>query len=215
MGTYHPGDARQAASTARKRERNIAHGSPIANTSVTRGGMDVAAPDGVKIQTVPGGAPGLSVEGLQEVSGELSVTGELNVSGEINVSGDLNATGDVTASGSLDISGDATLRSDLNVTGGGSITAGDVTIEPSGGGGVIRIGSATIAVGSGGVNISLGSATVYVGSSVSMSIGTASVTVDSGGVLMSGLQTIPRASANNAVVGSLWVNALGRVYRVV
>lgn len=117
-----------------RRVRQLETGSPLGNTSITRGALRVASPEG------------LIVEGSETVSGTLDVTGTLVLSGVLNGDGTITwtgptnlqgvtvITGDTTVqgpfhvdgatdiNGTLAVKGATTLSNDLNVTTGGGIT---------------------------------------------------------------------------------------------
>ena len=87
-----------------KRIRRLETGSPLGNSSITKGSLRIAS------------AEGLIVEGSAKVTGTLAVTGILNANGTVTL------TGTVGISGPLDITGNTTLSGDLTVDSAGQIT---------------------------------------------------------------------------------------------
>lgn len=98
------------------RTRRVEVAAPLGFSSITRGALRVASPEG------------LIVEGSEKVSGTLDVTGTLTNTGTTNLNGPTVITGDATVNGPLhvdgdtDINGATTLNGDLAVAAGGGIT---------------------------------------------------------------------------------------------
>lgn len=194
----------------------------LQNASIGRAGIRVY--DGGWIVIENGG---LEVEGLARVIGELEGSGTLDwwgpwflrgtgtIAGDQNVTGDTTYTGEVTINGAwkfvgpgeitgnVDLKGILNLLKDLLVKAGGRIViegADQIVLEQSGGVARMRMGASEIRGGDG-----LG---LYPNNGPS-------IISTSAGLRITNLPTIPRASANNAVAGTLWQNAQGYVYRVV
>ncbi|WP_067198938.1 hypothetical protein [Microbacterium sp. XT11] len=208
-----------------RQERN----APLGFSSITRGGLRVQSPDGIQVKTVTGGAPGMRVTGLQIVDGTLRITGTLEgggtwvwsgtltQTGTSNLNGPWNLNGPGTIAGDVTQTGNTTQQGNVNVTGGGKITAGNIEINPSANGGTIKVGGHSIYVSGAVLTIlhASGNQVVLNNGGVSLVAGTKSLAVQTSGVSLNGLPTIPRASANNATVGSLYIDSAGQVYRVV
>lgn len=151
-----------------RRVRQLETGSPLGNTSITRGVLRVASPEG------------LVVEGSEKVSGTLEVTGTLVLSGTLNGDGTITwtgplnlqgvtvITGDTTVqgpfhvdgatdiNGTLAVKGATTLSNDLNVTTGGGITidsANPLKLSPDGNHAVEWASGAYLQSNDGGVGI--------------------------------------------------------------
>lgn len=127
-----------------RRLRSAERGANLGFSSITRGGMRVASADGLRVDTVAGGLPGLRVTGLQLVDGVLRITGTLEGSGTWTWSGPWNLVGNGTISGNVTATGTLTQNGTWNLVGNGKILG---NVDVSGvlsiiAGGLIKIGTA-------------------------------------------------------------------------
>lgn len=216
MGVTHLDSLRQIKGQEARQRRRISRQSPLASSSVTRGGVRVASAEGLRAESVPGGAPAIDVTGRQRVSGELDGSGSFEWTGPWSLDGDGNITGDVGISGAVDITGILRLLSNLIVATGGKITVGTMVIDPAGGGSVTFPGGAKLdADPGGGVRLTVGTNRVFVGANlVSMQMGSRSISISASGIQMSGLDTIPSSLAGGASPGTIWTDG-NEFFRVV
>ena len=147
-----------------KRVRRLEAGSPLGNSSITKGGLRIASQEG------------LTVEGSARVSGVLAVTGTENVSGTLNVTGPLTVTGatalngNTTINGTLAVKGAATLENNLTLTGtNGKIRVGAATLGPSAAGGDAGLGSTTSLGLSAATQIGIAASSVLITGTTSIS----------------------------------------------
>lgn len=139
-----------------RRVRAVEAAPLIGSSSITRpgSGLRVQSDRGIVAKQVPGGAPAISVEGRQSVSGLLDGDGTLDwegpwwlrgdgeVIGRLLVRGLWELIGNGEITGDVDISGILRLLSDLIVEGGGRIRVGTaLTLDPSENGGSILFGA--------------------------------------------------------------------------
>lgn len=149
-------DRRQQADVRRQKASTM-----LQNSSITQGGLRVASANGILAQSVAGGNPAVRVTGLQVVDGVLRITGTLEGSGSWSwtgpwtLSGDGEITGDVDLAGNFDLTGvfeSGNVRieggkiyvgtgSNLIVIDGatGTITVGDMVLDPSNHNGMITM----------------------------------------------------------------------------
>lgn len=164
------------------------------------------------------------INGPWDLAGDGTITGNVSIAGNVTATGEwtqigewhLNGNGSIT--GNVDITGLLTLMSNLRVSTLGKIIVngadGDTVLQDSritfANGGALRADSAGVQVVQGNAQVAAfaGLARLRAG------IRTLSVS-DTGGYTITGLPTIPRASANNATVGTLYVDSSGSMYRVV
>lgn len=78
------------------------------------------------------------LDGPTTITGALTVTGLTKLNGDTTVAGKLDVTGAMATKGTLSVEGVTTLKNDLRVEGGGKITAGQMTINPTANGGSIQ-----------------------------------------------------------------------------
>ncbi|VXC30468.1 conserved hypothetical protein [Microbacterium sp. 8M] len=220
-----------------RRIRALETQSPIGFSSITRGALRVASPEG------------LLVEGSAYVSGILHGDGDFNWSGDMNLTGSQHVTGPTVFDGTLTINGNTTINGTttvngpLNVVGtwkligngeiqGNTVITGSVIVNSPG---LIRItGGASPAtledgrmsfgtggvveadVTNGGVRMNVGTNRVYVGTgAVAIQRGGVSIVLSGSGISFFGMDTIPSASANHAPVGTIWTDGTGKVFEVV
>lgn len=176
-----------------RRLRSAERSAPLGFSSITRGGMRVESPDGIQVNTVAGGLPGLRVTGLELVDGTLRITGTLEGGGTFSWTGTINQTGPTNLrgpvaitgeSGTLTVDAETLLRgltrmlADLRVEDGGKIivTGGSspATLQDGkmsfGTGGAVEADTSV-----GGVRLVAGDAVVNAGSTASVRKGNASV----------------------------------------
>jgi len=91
-----------------------------------------------------------TVAGDTTVTGDFTVTGPTELNGTTTIAGDTTVTGIFTVNGAmkttstLSVEGVTTLKNDLNVTTGGTITAGNVTIDPDAFDGALQFGGGRV-----------------------------------------------------------------------
>lgn len=123
-----------------RRVRQLEAGSPLGNSSITRGALRVASPEG------------LIVEGSEKVTGTLDITGTLTISGILNADGTITLTGPVTMTGETNLNGPTTLNGDTTQQGpfhvkGDTDITGDTALNGNmtvGAGGKIKVGGMTL-----------------------------------------------------------------------
>ena len=212
----------------KKQVRILSTAAPLGNSSITSGGLRVASPEGLVVQAVAGGIAmrvtgtevvdgTLRVTGTFEITGQTDLTGDVDITGPLTVAGSTQITGPLTVAGATDITGDVDLTGDLNVVSSGRIKVGGMTLDPSTNGGQVDFGSSrSINVTGAAFGIYNGAASSLVMNSTSASlIGSGCSFVAGSAPRVVGAPTIPRASANNAVVGTAWFDTSGNLYRVV
>lgn len=146
-----------------RRVEKLERAAPIGFSSITRGSLRVASPEG------------LIVEGSEKVTGTLDVTGTLTIEGTLNgngtitwtgpatLSGDATVAGPLHVNGATDINGDTTVKGPFHVQGSTDITgtlavAGATTLSNDltvGSGGKISLGGLSLEsspVGAGAIN---------------------------------------------------------------
>lgn len=176
-----------------RRLRSAERGANLGYSSITRGGMRVASADGLLVQTVPGGLPGLRITGLEVVDGTLRITGTVEGSGTFTWTGTLNQAGATNLrgpvaitgeSGTLTVDAETLLRgitrmlNDLRVESGGKITVTGGSSPATLQDGKLSFGtggSVEADTGVGGVRMVAGDAVVNAGSTASVRKGNASV----------------------------------------
>ncbi|MGO4488147.1 hypothetical protein [Microbacterium sp. 2RAF4] len=209
-----------------RRLDRVESGAMLENASITNGrlriiGGTLRVDSGGRVEIVGT----LSIDGTTTVTGNFKVTGPWRLEGDGTITGNVVSTGTLTWNGPWNlngagkIAGNTDLTGDLNVTGGGKIKAGNVTIDPSSNGGSVKFGSGP-EVYAAGSELSLysgiGSFITLNGSSAKLNgPGARWVEVTSAAIRAVGLPTILRANANNAVVGTVWADASGNLFRVV
>lgn len=205
-----------------KREvRRLQNARPLENSSVTNGRMRfvgglLRVDSGGRVEIV--GA--LQVDGATVATGTFRIEGPWTFTGNGTISGNVNITGTLTQNGTWVFNGNGTIAGDVNVTGGGKIVAGNLTISPASNGGSVKF--------SGGPEVYASGTELSLYSGGGGSFATLSPTmaklngpgarwfeVNSTTFRMVSLPTISRGSANNAVVGTVWADASGNLYRVV
>lgn len=137
---------------------------------------------------------GLIVEGKQRVTGSLEVSGDLTVTGPTKLNGKTDIGGNTAVDGTLDIKGKSTLQNDLTVTGGGKISAGGVTLDPSRfNGGIVFSNGSYLAGTSNGAQLvhggGRGAVTVSENQADMGVTGGGAVFAHSGGVAVTGIPT--------------------------
>lgn len=185
--------------------------SPLGHSSVSKG------------RTRFIGERSLVVEGSAEVigvlygDGSIQWTGPATFDGDVDITKTLDVSADTTLGGDLTISGLAQLLSDLVVQAGGKITVGNMTIDPTISGGAITFANGGQVFTDGStIQVYLGNGVVQVSNAeAKLQLGGVMVRLTAGGIQMGGLPTRTRALANNAVVGTVWSDPSGNLYRVV
>lgn len=155
-----------------RRLRSAERSAGLGFSSITRGGMRVESADGLLVNTVAGGLPGLRVTGLEVVDGTLRITGTIEGSGTFTWTGTLNQSGPTNLRGPVAITGETgtltvdaetllrgltRLLADLQVEAGGEIIVqGSQPIRLGQVGGLARIDlGATAQIWSGGDGVTI------------------------------------------------------------
>lgn len=183
-----------------KEMRALARATPLSNASVGRGRIRMYDNSVLLIE-----------------DGNLSVTGTATVTGTLQVAGELNGDGTITWSGPVNLNGLTKVTGDMSVEGGGKIKVGSMTIDPSISGGAIAFanGSQVFTDGS-TIQVYLGNGVVQVSNAeAKIQLGGVMVRLTAAGIQMGGLPTRTRANAQNAVIGTVWSDTNGNLYRVV
>lgn len=226
------GDAWAEIRALKKDIERLKAANPLEAASVTSGRVRFI---GGLLRVDSGGR--LEVVGTVQIDGTTTVTGTFTVSGPWNLTGNGTITGNVTITGNLTLAGSGKFTSgNVRIEGGkvyvgaggnlividgatGKITAGTLTIDPASNGGSVKFAGGPEVYASGGV-LSLystsGGAFAELGSVAKLNgPGARYIEINSTGIRFAGLPTISRASANNAVVGTVWSDTTGNLYRVV
>lgn len=162
-----------------------------------------------------------TLEGNGTITGNVTIAGNVSATGEWTQIGEWHLNGDGSITGDVDITGILTLMSELRVSNAGKITVGSMTLDPTTRGGSVKFAGGPEVYAS-GTALSLYSGALN-GGSVDLSPGLGKlsgggarwVEVTAASIRAVGLPTILRANANNAVVGTVWADTLGNLFRVV
>lgn len=222
-----------------RRLRSAERGANLGYSSITRGGMRVASADGLLVQTVSGGLPGLRVTGLEVVDGTLRVTGTLEGSGAWTWTGTLTQTGTTNLNGPWNLNGLGKIVGNTDISGilsliaGGLIKVGTaMELSPAENGGSIKFdtGAVVESYGSGnGLRVrSSAGWQFYVGSNgyalnnpgvtnggsitaigTQLLLGAAQISIAAANLTLSSLPTVPAGTATVPLVAT----AAGRIYR--
>lgn len=225
MGVDHIGEAglRQEIQRLWRELRRVARAT-MQNSAIGRAGLRIYDGGWLRIEN-----GGLQITGTAIVSGRLEGsgtfdwTGPMNLRGSQSVTGPTTFTGQVTVNGPWDLNGDGDISGNVDVTGditvlgGGLIKVGNIVLDPSVNGGTIKVGAHSIYVNGAVLTIvhSNGAQVVLNNSGASLVGGGKSLSLQTTGAFLSGLPTVSRVDANNAVVGTVWVNTSGQLFRVV
>ncbi|WP_455904726.1 hypothetical protein [Microbacterium sp.] len=222
-----------------RRLRSAERGANLGYSSITRGGMRVASADGLLVQTVAGGLPGLRVTGLEVVDGTLRVTGTLEGSGAWTWTGTLTQTGTTNLNGPWNLNGLGKIVGNTDISGilsliaGGLIKVGTaMELSPAENGGSIKFdtGAVVESYGSGnGLRVrSSAGWQFYVGSNgyalnnpgvtngasitaigTQLLLGAAQIQIAANNLTLTSLPTVPAGTATVPLV----TTAAGRIYR--
>lgn len=157
------------------------------------------------------------IDGDMTGAGDFDWTGSFNQEGASTFTGPTTFTGTINATGNTAWSGTMSILGDVIVLPGGKIQVGNITIDPTANGGSIKVGAHSIYVNGAVFTLlhSSGSQVVMNSGGVALISGGKSISLDATGISMTGLPTVSRGSAQNAVIGTLWMNTSGQVFRVV
>lgn len=182
-----------------------------------QGGGGIQIDDGGFVNINGGGY--LNIDGDLTGDGDFDWTGTLKQTGKSTFTGPTVFTGTINATGNTAWSGTMSIVGDIIVLPGGKIIVGNMVIDPTSNGGSVKFagGPEVYAAGSKlslysglGAFIELDGAMAKINGP-----GARWLEVNSSGFRFVNLPTIPRASANNATVGTLYVDTAGVAYRVV
>lgn len=207
----------------------LRNANPLQAAAVGRGGITVY---GGGVITIENG--GLSVTGYAEISGELRGDGTLIWTGPWAFTGEGEITGNVGLTGNLDVVDDGKITvGNIRIENGkiyvgegagqividgatGKITAGNMTIDPSGNGGQIDFGGGrVINAGTGFLGLYDGERQVIFNSSgVTMVAGGRSLSVGDAGMRFAGAPT-KTASETGLDPGSAYFDSSNYIYKVV
>lgn len=222
---------RQQDNTRRLNSRTRAQ-----NTAVDRGAFRIKSPEGLEVGTVDDASGSAVVYGTLTVVGTLNGDGSItwagpwNLTGPGSISGDTTGAGELTWAGPWHLNGPGTIAGDVTQTGNtnqqGNVTVnngGKITVTGADGDTVIQNSRVTFANGAELVSetdslvVRQGTSGVVAGSGQAQlrSGGKFFRVSSTGGFRAAGLPTIARADANNAVVGTIWANTAGDLYRVI
>lgn len=204
------------------------------NMTIDRGATRILADEGLQIGSPDGGNGSqivygrLTIDGIMDGEGDFDWSGPWDFSGPGTTTGAVTSTGEWTQIGPWHLNGDGDITGDVDITGilqllselivssVGKITVGNMVIDPADGGKINFPGGAALRADVGnGIQMQIGNVKVSAQSTfVMLTIGTRSLVINSSGISMQ-LPTITRANSNNAVVGSVWSNGSGDLYRVI
>lgn len=193
--------------------REIATGSPLQSSSVTKGRIRVI---GGLLRIDEGGR--VEIVGTLEIDGTTTVTGTFKVTGPWSLDGDGTISGDVTISGTVALTGDMNVTGDINVTGSGRVKVGNMTLDPSSNGGSMKFGSGP-EVYANGAELSLYSG---LGSFITLNAAEAKINgpgarwleVNGSGFKLVNLPT-KTAASTGLPVGALHADSSGNLFRIV
>lgn len=222
MGVDHPGDLEQEVAKLSREVRRLAK-MTLQNASIGHGGLRVYDGGGITIEN-----GGLSVTGTATIvgvltgdgqfiwTGPVTISGPATISGATDITGATEITGALTIAGDTDITGDVTLTGDITVSASGRIKVGGMTLDPSTNGGTISFsGGKSIHAASSALGMYFGSSQVVLNAGGASLIGPGCSFIAGTVPRIGSLPTIPRASANNAVIGTVWSDTSGNLHRVV
>lgn len=195
--------------------RRLQRANPLEAASVTNGQIRII---GGTIRVDGGGNlivnGTMSVNGTSTVTGSFTVSGPWNlqgngtISGAVTISGNVTATGTLTQNGPWNLNGAGTIagnvtqtgnttqQGNVTLTGGGKVTAGNVTVEPN-----------KITIGGGAVNATLENGELTLSNGAKLAVGL------TGGSSSIGL--IPGGSADISVnTLTAWLRATGSTISV-
>lgn len=208
----------------KRQVRVLATAAPLGNSSITRGGLRVASPEGLTVQAVAGGVA-MRVTGTEVVDGTLRVTGTFELvgtadfTGPVEITGDLTISGDTSITGATDITGDVDLTGDLNVVSSGRVKVGGMTLDPSANGGQVDFGGGrSIYVASGAIgiyNASDGFVIVNSSGAVISNGGSVAFQAVDPGPRITGLPTVASGTVGGIPAGAIWVDPSGYLFKVV
>lgn len=211
-----------------RRIERLEAGANLESSSITNGRMRfigglLRVDSGGRVEIVGT----LQIDGATTVNGTFKIEGPWSLNGNGEIAGNVTVTGKLTQNGAWEFVGAGKITGNVDVTGtirvlaGGKIQVGNITLDPSSNGGSVKFAGgpevyasgSTLSLYSGALNggwveLSPGLAKVSGG-------GTRWIEVTPNGFRLVNLPTIARNSANNAVVGTLWADGSGNVYRVV
>ena len=194
-------DNRQEIRDLMRRVSQLERQSPIGFSSITRGSLRVASPEGLIVEGTARVTGILTGDGTFDWDGTIKLDGPVQIVGTVTRSGNETATGTTTLNGTTNLTGQTTItgattvQGDLDVTGGGTIQAGAVTITPAGGG-EVQVGTLTIS----------STGQIGDGNADGVRIGTDFRT--SARVVLSSLPTVTGQTPN------LWLSGSGELFRI-
>jgi len=206
-----------------RRLDRLERASPVNNTAIGRGGIEVY--DGGVINISNGGlnvvgsgtftgtlyANGtVAFTGTFTQSGPTTFTGDTSMNGPTHINGNTDVTGDFKVTGpthlqgatdvkgTLSVEGASTLKGSLDVTGAGKITAGNTVIDPSAANGGVTFASGGGVGGNGGAVAVRGSgnAGLLTSDTAAVFAGASQITVGDGYVKIDGLPQVTGVTAN-------------------
>lgn len=222
MGVDHPGLGFSLQDLVRMVRREAL--AALQNSSIGRAGLRFY--DGGKALFQGGGGVEIQDTGYIIINGSLTGLGEFNWEGTFVQTGQSTFTGPTTFTGTINATGNTAWSGIMSIVGdivilpGGRLVVGNMIIDPTSNGGSVKFSGGPEVYASGAeLSLYSGGGGSFVTLSPTMAKvngpGARWIEVNSAGIRMAGLPTIARSSANNAVVGTLWADGSGNVYRVV
>ena len=194
------GSFSQSGSTTFSGSTTIAGPTGVTGSLTIQGTTSVTGPF-----TVTGAT---KLNGVTDVGGAFTVTGLTKLQGNTTVSGTLDVTGNMASKGTLSIEGITTLKNDLILTGGGKITAGNVTIDPTSSGGAVLFSTGGGIQGAGGdfVAKGAGNAGFLSNDTAALFAGSKQITVSDSGYKFASVPTTTSAA-------NVYMDASGNLFR--
>lgn len=206
--------------------------APVGSTSITKPGsrLRVESDGGILAKEVAGGAPAISVEGRQNVSGQLDGDGTfdwdgpaffrdtLDVEAAVVLRALTRVLGDLTVEKTLDVTATTTLGgvvellSDLILRSGGSITVGKMRIDPTvGQGAVVFDNGAQVFSDADTIQVYKGSSVAQIADGYArLQSGGVALTVENGkGIRMTG---VPKKTGTGLPPGAIGRDSTGYLY---
>lgn len=207
-----------------RRIERLEAGANLESSSITNGRMRfigglLRVDSGGRVEIVGS----LQIDGTTVVNGRFKIEGPWSLNGDGEIAGNVNITGKLTQNGPWEFIGAGKITGNVDVTGtirvlaGGKIQVGNITIDPTISGGAIAFANgAQVFTDASTIQVYKGNGVAQISDTeAKLQVGGVSIRIVDGSVQFLGLPTVPRGSANNATVGSLYINTSGQVFRVV
>ena len=207
-----------------RRIERLEAGANLESSSITNGRMRfigglLRVDSGGRVEIVGS----LQIDGTTVVNGRFKIEGPWSLNGDGEIAGNVNITGKLTQNGPWEFIGAGKITGNVDVTGtirvlaGGKIQVGNIVIDPTISGGAIAFANgAQVFTDESTIQVYKGNGVAQISDAeVKLQLGGTAIRVTSGNVQILGLPTRSRANAQNAVIGSIWSDTSGNLFRVV